>query len=150
MNIKLIIYIVIFFLCGAAIGLWLGQQYSTADNPKVVCRPSIPGELDSFYIDVLKVSDSQKAKILEIDKAYQANRDKFAERMHRANIQLADVITKEGYESDKIGPTVVEIHTAMGELQTLSLNHLAAIEKVLDPEQARLLKQSAVAKLHQN
>lgn len=150
MNKKITVYLAIFFLCGIAIGLWIGQSINPGDSFKAHCRPVKVGELDSFYTDVLSVSDLQKAKLLEIEAHYQKTRDHFAKRMHSANVKLAEIIKEEGYESDKIAPTVVEIHTAMGELQTLSLSHLATVEKLLDPDQAKLLKESAIARLRQN
>ncbi len=150
MNKKIIIYLAIFFLCGAAIGLWVGQRATYSGSLKTNCRPVKIGELDAFYTDILGVSGDQKVKLLEIETQYQKTRDHFAKRMHSANIKLAAIIEEEGYESDKIAPTVVEIHTAMGELQTLSLTHLATIEKILQPEQARLLKKNAIARLRQN
>lgn len=150
MNKKIIIYLAIFFLCGAAIGLWVGQRTTNSDSHKTNCRPVKVGELDSFYTDVLRVSGSQKVTILEIETEYQRSRDHFAKRMHSANIKLAEIIEEEGYESDKIAPTVVEIHTAMGELQTLSLSHLAKIEKILQPDQVQLLKKSAIERLRQH
>jgi len=150
MNFKITVYFVVIFFCGAAIGLWIGQKTSPGESSGVACRPAVQGELDLFYTEVLKISDAQKSEILQIEKTYQGNRDQFTERMHMANMQLADVIEKEGYSSNKIGALVSEIHLAMGELQTLSLNHLAAIENVLNPEQATLLKSNAVARLRQN
>lgn len=150
MKIKLIIYLSIFFLCGAAIGLWVGQSSPPNSLDNAHCRPVKAGELDSFYTDVLGVTDSQKAEILEIEKQYQKSRDYFARRMHKANMDLAKVIEEEGYESTQIASTVEEIHTAMGELQKLSLSHLAAVEKRLKPDQALLLKKSAIARLRQN
>ncbi len=150
MNLKIAAYLVVFFLCGTAIGLWIGQAMNPGAPFDAICRPATLGELDLFYSDVLKISDGQKAKIMKIEKRYQENRNQFTERMHQANLRLAEEIEQEGYDSSKVGPTVAEIHTAMGELQTLSLSHLAAIEKVLKPEQAALLKHTAVARLRQN
>lgn len=150
MKWKIATFLTLFFLCGIAIGLWIGQKTMSNESFRVTCKPAAPGELDLFYTDVLKVSDNQRTELIEIRNAYQKKRNYFTERMHNANLQLADVIEKEGYESDKVKPLIAEIHTAMGELQTLSLTHLATIEKVLDAEQAVLLKHNAVMRLRQN
>lgn len=150
MKVKLSIYLIVFFLCGAAIGLWLGYKTFQGNNFAAGCRPASQGELDLFYTDVLNVSDKQRVLIAELENVYQANRDRFTKRMHTANMKLAEVIEKEGYESSKIRPLISEIHIAMGELQTLSLTHLASIESVLEPKQAVLLKENAVARLRQN
>lgn len=150
MKWKIVVYFAVVFLCGAAIGLWAGQRTSLDEALKAGCRPAAPGELDLFYTDVLKVSDEQKVKLMEIKKTYQERRNHFTSRMHRANMQLADVIEQEGYENARIKPLVAEIHSAMGELQTLSLTNLAAIEEVLDDQQAKLLKHNAVTRLRQN
>jgi len=150
MKVKLVVYLVVFFLCGGAIGAWLGQRSAPAYLEGGYCRPASHDELDYFYSEILKVSDEQKQKIMEIEKVYQSERNQFAALMHQANVDLAEVIEKEGYESPKIRLMVGQIHTAMGELQALSLKHLAAIEKLLDPQQAALLKENAVLRLRQN
>ncbi len=150
MKSKLLIYLIVFFLCGGAIGAWIGQRSVPEFQEGAYCRPASHDELDYFYTDTLKVSEEQKKRIVEIEKAYQKERDLFADRMHRANLELANVIEQEGYESPKIRPMVSEIHIAMGELQALSLKHLSTIEKVLEPDQARLLKENAVSRLRQN
>lgn len=87
---------------------------------------------------------------MTIEASYQEERDRYTEQMHDANLRLAEVIDQDGYESKKIEPLVAEIHSAMGDLQALSLSHLAEIEKVLEPAQAALLKQNAVTMLRQN
>lgn len=87
---------------------------------------------------------------MEIERDYRKERDQFARQMHQANVQLAEIIENEGYESPKIRPAVAKIHTAMGELQALSLKHLSTIETVLEPEQAALLKENAVSRLRLN
>ena len=150
MKMKILLYLAVFFICGAAIGIWIGQRTIPEGSVATGCRPITHGELDLFYTEVLNVSTEQKARIMEIEQDYQAKRDQFTEQMHQANLNLADVIEKEGYESGKIRPLVTEIHRAMGELQTLSLIHLAAIEAVLNPKQAALLKNNAVGALRQN
>lgn len=150
MKWKFLVSLAVFFFCGISIGLWVGQKTALNNALKVACRPAEPQELDSFYTNVLKVSDEQKTELTEIQQRYQNKRNHFTNRMHKANLQLADVIEHEGYESDKIQPLVSEIHAAMGELQTLSLTHLATIEKVLDQNQAALLKNNAVMRLRQN
>lgn len=150
MNLKISLYLVLFFLCGIAIGVYVGQKTASHDLQTVEWRRVVEGDLDKFYTDVLKITKSQGADLLQIEKGYQDRRDYYAGRMHKANLTLADVIEKEGYESSRIEPLVMEIHTAMGELQALSLSHLADIEKVLQPAQAALLKKSAVARLRQN
>jgi Spy/CpxP family protein refolding chaperone len=150
MKLKLSVYFVIFFLCGAAIGLWIGHDAPQVDISAVEWRQVVQGELDQFYTDVLNISAQQKTQLMGIEREYRDRRDHLTDQMHQANVQLADVIEKEGYESQKIEPLVVNIHTAMGQLQKLALTHLADIEKVLLPEQAKKLKQSAVARLRQN
>lgn len=150
MKLRITIYIVVFFFCGAVFGLWFGQKSLPGEYVGMQCRPVVQGELDRFYTQVLNTSDGQQEELLGIEQRYQGKRDQFTRRMHDINRHLADVIEQEGYESKKIPPLVAEIHTAMGELQNLSLTHLAAIEKVLEPEQAMLLKQRAVARLRHN
>ena len=150
MKMKILLYLAVFFICGAAIGIWIGQRTISEGPLTTGCRPITQGELDLFYTEVLKISNDQKARIMNIEQDYQAKRDQFTEQMRQANLSLADVIEEEGYESGKIRPRVTEIHRAMGELQNLSLTHLAAIEAVLNPEQAALLKRNAVETLRQN
>ncbi len=150
MKWKSIIYFVLFFCSIMTIGFWVGQTTSRSVGQGGSCRPPVQGEVDVFYKDVLKISASQEAKIMTIEASYQEERDRYTEQMHDANLRLAEVIDQDGYESKKIEPLVAEIHSAMGDLQALSLSHLAEIEKVLEPAQAALLKQNAVTMLRQN
>lgn len=150
MNLKLLVYLLVVFLCGGAIGGWIGQQSRPQYPEDISCRPASRDELDYFYTNILKVSDSQKSSIMEREKVYQQKRDQLAAQMHLANMQLADLIEDEGYESPGIRTLVHKIHTVMGELQELSLTHLSSIEQVLEPEQAKLLKDNAVSRLRQN
>lgn len=150
MNVKLIIYLALFFICGTTIGMWIGQKTVPATGGAVEWRQVVQGELDQFYTDVLQITEKQREQLMKIENTYRDKKDEYTNRMHQANLRLADVIEKEGYQSKKIEPLVVEIHRAMGDLQTLSLTHLADIEKVLHFEQAQQLKRSAVAKLRQN
>lgn len=150
MNFKIAIYFSVVLICGISIGFWFGQNSASQTINDVTCRPVVQGELDQFYTKVLKISDKQKEQLLQIEKKYQTKKNLYSQKMHTANIDLAAVIEQEGYESSKITPLIHTIHDAMGELQNLSLNHLATIEKVLQPEQAEILKQKAVARLRQN
>ncbi len=150
MNIKIAIYFTVIFISGISIGFWLGQNTTSQDPMTATCRPVVQGELDQFYTEVLKITDTQKEQLLQIEKKYQASKTLYSQKMRDANLSLAEVIEQEGYESKKIKPLVVKIHGAMGELQNLSLTHLASIEAVLQPEQANILKQKAVARLRQN
>ena len=74
MKIKLIVYLIVFFLCGGAIGVWLGQRTMPQFQEGAYCRPASQDELDSFYTNILKVSDEQKKRIMKIEQAYQKER----------------------------------------------------------------------------
>lgn len=151
MNWKISLYLGLFFLSGLAIGLWAGQMTSRTEVSGFDdYRPALEDEVDHFYTDILQISDVQRTRIKEIDGGYRLRRDHYAARMHKANLQLAEVLELDGYESELIVPLVAEIHKAMGDLQALSLSHLAEIDKVLTPDQAARLKERAVARLRQN
>ncbi len=150
MNIKIAIYFSIILISGISIGFWIGQNTASQTAMTATCRPVVQGELDQFYTEVLKITDRQKEQLLQIENEYQASKTLYTQNMRAANLSLAEVIEQEGYESKKIKPLVVTIHGAMGELQNLSLTHLASIEAVLTSEQAKILKQKAVARLRQN
>ena len=70
--------------------------------------------------------------------------------MNSANNRLADILEQKGYEAPEIAAIVMEIHSAMGVLQHLSLKHLANLETVLTNKQSAILKKYAVQRLRQN
>lgn len=150
MNKKYLTYLTIFFLCGLIIGLYAGQQMSRGVASDMTYTAASSSDLETFYTKTLNITAEQKKQLMEVDKAYKGKRDIYALRMHNANLKLADVIEREGFDSSNIKPLVQEIHKAMGDLQAQSLAHLSAIAAVLNKEQAVLLKQNVVERLRQN
>ena len=146
---KQIVVVIFLVVCGGIIGIFIGQNTSPLLCKSNMCEPASPQEIESFYTDTIGVTEEQKQKLLDIEKEYLQEKEIYTKKMTVANNKLADVLEEKGYQAPEIAGIIMEIHTAMGVLQNLSLQHLATLETVLSAEQSALLKKYAVQRLRQ-
>jgi hypothetical protein len=145
-----LIILLIFFISGGCIGLLVGQKTAPKEVAGVNCVPASHEEIDSFYTTTLGVTNKQKQALAPIEKEYLKKKQNFTAQMAEANFNLANIIEEKGYEAPEVAHAVMEIHKAMGDLQHLTLQHLAEVKGVLTQEQAELLKNHVVQRLRQN
>ena len=145
-----IILLLVFFLSGASIGLFIGQKTAPKHNQSSNCVPASHDDIDSFYTGTLEVTKEQRRLLTPIEKDYLIEKQTYIERMAAANYKLAGIIEQKGYEDPEVADAVMEIHRAMGSLQHLTLQHLASVKSVLTKEQAERLKNHVVMRLRQN
>lgn len=138
------------FLCGISIGLFVGQKTAPCIEGSGYCVPASGDELDTFYTSILGVTDSQKKQLAPIETEYLKQKAVYSEQMAKANIRLAEIIEEKGYGDEAVAQAVMNIHGPMGDLQHLTLQHLAQIRSVLTDEQAELLKAHVVERLRLN
>lgn len=136
--------------CGGTIGLFVGQKITSTNSQQNICQPASAQDIEIFYSQTVGVSEEQKKKLLEIEQNYQRQKTVYMQKMQSANNKLADTLEAKGYEAPEVAAIVMEIHSAMGMLQHLSLKHLANLETVLTQKQSIILKKHAVQRLRQN
>ncbi len=138
---------VIFFLiiiAGAGFaGVWVGQNTLNNNHKNY-------NDIHSLLHEKLNITAQQELKIKDIEEKYILLKNSYKEQMRAANLELAEAIKDGDYESENIKIIVQKIHHAMGALQSLSLEHLAQIEKILSKEQSQKLKEMVVTQLKHN
>ena len=145
-----VIMLLVFFFSGASIGMFFGQKTAMNSMSGVNCVPASHEEIDFFYTTTLGVTSEQKQALVPIEQEYLELKQTYTEQMAQANRNLANIIEQEGFEAPEIAHAVMEIHKAMGDLQHLTLQHLAEVKGVLTKEQAGLLSDHVVERLRQN
>lgn len=145
-----IVLLLVFFFSGTSIGLFIGQKTAPEKSQKAVCVPASHDEIDSFYTNILEVTEQQKSLLAPIEQTYLKQKQGYTDQMAAANYKLADIIEQRGYEDPEIAEVVMDIHRAMGSLQHLTLQHLAKVKGVLTKEQSERLKDHVVLRLRQN
>jgi Spy/CpxP family protein refolding chaperone len=97
----------------------------------------------------LALTAEQEKALAPIEAAYQAKRRDLEQRLLLANRQLAEAIVADRKDSPRVHEAVANIHTHMGNLQILTIQHVFEMEPTLTPAQYdRLLNLTANALYH--
>jgi len=150
MKIFPLLLLLVIFLCGTSIGVFIGQKTAPYQQQSGYCVPASHDDIDTFYNTILGVTEEQRRSLAPIEKQYLKQKKIYTSQMADANRKLAQLIEDKGYDNEEVARTIMEIHTPMGGLQHLTLQHLAQIRSVLTDEQAELLKAYVVERLRQN
>ncbi len=145
-NISQIAFFLIIIACAGFIGVWVGQSTLT---PKAPINES-SNDLHDLFHNKLNINKEQERQFTNIEKDFKHLKTLYEGQMKTANLELAQAITEDGYSSDKIETIIHKIHKAMGSLQTLSLKHLADMQKILNKEQNKKLQEMVVEQLRRN
>ena len=124
----------------AVVGVFVGRLL--VDVP----RPS-ETELHAVLHDQLDLSPKQQIEIDHIETQFAARRRSLELEMRAANARLAEAMEAEHGYGPQVTRAIDETHVVMGELQKETLQHLFAMRKILDPDQARLFDESVVKAL---
>lgn len=89
--------------------------------------------------DQLNLTAEQDKKLIPIEAKFAERKQTLETEMHQANRELATAINEDGNYSPRVKQSVDKIHTAMGELQNATLEHLFEMHSVLTPEQRKKL-----------
>jgi Spy/CpxP family protein refolding chaperone len=83
------------------------------------------------------LSAEQDAAIEEIEARYAARRARLEAEMRAATRDIATAVSEEGSYTARVHAAVDRFHTAMGELQRATIEHVFEMRAVLTPEQRR-------------
>ncbi len=139
---QIIFFLIIIALAGFA-GVWIGQSTLINSNQEAV-------DMHFIFHDELNVTTQQEQQLSDIEKEYKRLKALYQGQMKTANLELAQAINDDGYESPEIEAVIHKIHQAMGALQKLSLKHLADMQKILSDEQNKKLQEMVVEQLERN
>ena len=145
-NIPQIAVFLLIIACAGFAGVWLGQ------NTLMLRRHEHENahDMHTMLHDQLSITAQQEKQLAETEKKYKRLKSLYQAQMKTANLELAQAIKDGGYQSPEIELIVDKIHSAMGSLQALSLEHLADMRKVLNKEQNKKLQEMVVEQLRRN
>ena len=89
--------------------------------------------------DQLKLTAEQDTKLEPLEAKFADRKKALEAEIHQANRELATAINEDGNYSPRVKQSVDKIHSAMGELQKVTLEHLFEMHSVLTPEQRKKL-----------
>jgi nickel and cobalt resistance protein CnrR len=107
--------------------------------PQCLCQRPAAGH--AWLHQKLKLSPDQAKQLEPIEQRYAEEKRHQEEMMNIANRELAQVILEEKRDSEKVRIAVDKIHHAMGEMQKATINHVFAMQPVLNAEQYEHLLQ---------
>lgn len=127
--------------------LYIGQRYFTngqdrADQSNV--------DMHSFFHDQLGIEGEPNAQLAEIEHRYNDRRQDLEVIIREANRELADVIMNTSTYSPEVQQVIDKIHTAMGQLQKATVEHLFEMRTVLTDEQNQRFQQLITDALYEN
>jgi len=92
----------------------------------------------------LNMTTEQERRSLTSERRYEETRRHLEEVIRLANSELAERILKDKSYSPSVEKSVAEIHSAVGQLQKATLEHIFELKEVLDAEQyGRLIELTA-------
>ncbi|MGQ2936496.1 periplasmic heavy metal sensor [Sphingopyxis sp.] len=113
----------------AIAGVFVGRL--VADTPR-----ASETELHALFHNELDLSAVQEARIERIEADFSRRRRMLEMEMRAANIRLAQAIEAEHGYGPQVTKAIDETHAVMGDLQKETLQHLFAMRKALDRDQA--------------
>lgn len=122
--------IVTIFLAAAAGagGMWIGARLLTPD--------SAGGQsLHAMVHEQLELTSEQDRLLHDVETSFAERRKTLDADMRAANAELAEAIRTSETAGPEVAAAVQHFHTAMGALQTETIEHVFAMRKVLTPEQ---------------
>jgi Spy/CpxP family protein refolding chaperone len=92
----------------------------------------------------LNMTPEQERRSLTSERRYEETKRHLEEVIRLANSELAERILKDKSYSPSVEKSVAEIHSAVGQLQKATLEHIFELKEVLDAEQyGRLIELTA-------
>ncbi|MBY8821577.1 periplasmic heavy metal sensor [Sphingomonas colocasiae] len=113
----------------AIAGVVVGREYVVPQRP-------VENELHDLLHSQLDLDARQHAQIDVIEKHFATRKAALEQELRADNARLASAIEAEHGYGPKVAAAVDRSHTAMGQLQKETLEHIFAMRGVLRPEQA--------------
>ncbi len=134
----LVLLIIVALIAGGACWLTARHLERQTRNQVVEAHPWIHSQLH--------ITPEQDKALIPIEQRYSEKKKHYAELLRIANQELAQSILADQKDSNRVTAAVAQIHSAQGELQNATLQHIFEMRSVLTPEQYdHLLKMTAEA-----
>ncbi len=145
-KLSFILFFLMVALCAGLVGIWISQNNIQLN----MYNHHHSSNMHTLFHEKLNITAKQEKKLSVIEKEYTTLKNLYQKQIKVANLELAQEIKNNGYSSLKIKNIVGKIHKAMGDLQALSLKHLAQMEGILNEKQEKMLKELVIEQLHKN
>lgn len=110
----------------------------------------IPGDADKWLEVQLKLDNTQRARLAEIEARYNLRKAELGAKIRTANAALAKAIMEDKTYSPRVKAAEIAIHNSQGELKRATLEHFFELQPHLTPEQRETLIRLAANALYQN
>lgn len=128
-NLRRNLLVAIIAFAAAIGGVWVGRAML---SPK----PSADSELHALLHDQLDLDPAQLAKLEALERQFAVRRKAIELEMRADNAKLAAAIEAEHGYGPQVSVAIDQSHTAMGEMQKETLEHVFAMRGLLRPDQA--------------
>lgn len=125
---RLLLIALIAFLAAIA-GAFIGRAFISRPTP-------VENELHALLHHDLDLNRAQEAKMEEIERHFATRKNALERELRADNARLAEAIQAEHGYGPAVSAAVDHSHSAMGQLQKETLEHIFAMRAVLDPNQA--------------
>jgi len=142
-----ILFFVMIVACAAIGGVLIGQNFLGKSGGG---HHHAAGDMHALFHQDLNLSAQQDKELAVIEKDFRRQKALLEEQMKLANMELAEAIKNGRYSSPQVQVVVDKIHKTMGELQKLTLQHLADMQGVLSEKQNKKLEEKVVEQLYRN
>jgi hypothetical protein len=103
---------------------------------------------DRLFAD-LHLSDEQRVSMDALEERHAAEIALYQDRLAAANRILADIVTQEDSYNGAVDDAVVNVHSAMLDLQKMTIRHLFEMREILNPEQQVIFDRHVAATFQQ-
>tara|TARA_R110002072_G_scaffold18082_5_gene68055 strand:- start:180 stop:638 length:459 start_codon:yes stop_codon:yes gene_type:complete len=142
-----ILFIVMIVVCVAIGGVLIGQNFLGKGSG---AHHHAAGDMHALFHHDLNLNAQQDKHLTVIEKDFRRQKALLEEQMKLANMELAEAIKDGGYSSSQVQAVVDKIHGTMGDLQKLTLQHLADMRSILSEDQNKTLEEKVVEQLYRN
>ncbi|PAL19778.1 periplasmic heavy metal sensor [Sphingopyxis sp. GW247-27LB] len=130
MNNRIGLGLIALLAFGSALGgLFIGRAWILPQKP-------VESEIHVLLHHELKLDAQQEAQIEKFERAFAPRKQALELELRSDNARLAAAIEAEHGYGPQVQAAVDRSHTAMGELQKITLEHIFAMRGVLRPNQA--------------
>ncbi|HEX8056468.1 MAG TPA: periplasmic heavy metal sensor [Novosphingobium sp.] len=125
---RLLVIALIAFLAAIA-GAFLGRAF-------IAPQVAVESELHALLHHDLGLDKSQEARMEAIERSFATRKAALERELRADNVRLAKAIEAEHGYGPAVSAAVDHSHSAMGQLQKETLEHIFAMRSVLRPDQA--------------
>ena len=139
-NLRRTLLVVLIAFAAAIAGVWAGRAV-------LAPNPAADNELHALTHDQLDLDAAQRAKLDALEKQFVMRRKALELEMRAANAKLAAAIETEHGYGPQVSAAIDQSHSAMGQLQKETLEHVFAMRGLLRSDQTAKFDRAVVKAL---